>query len=242
MPIGIQSVGETAGSGGRRTQVVYQAPTLYLITSRAATRGRPLIDLVVQALDAADEFRRGDGRLPLAICLREKDLDAADLVKLAEILAISCRTRGADFFVNGRLDIALAVRADGVHLPSQGISPREVRAAAPNLRVGLSTHTSGEVEAAAHAGADFVVFGPVFETPSKQGILKARGLTELSRSAALGVPVLALGGITPSAVEDCGNAGAAGVACIRALLGADDVRIATKAFLTGFAGRNRKNA
>jgi thiamine-phosphate pyrophosphorylase len=240
MPIGIQSGREADGSRGN--QAVYQAPTLYLITSRAATRGRPLVDLVAKALDAADEFRRDDGRLPLAVCLREKDLDGADLLKLAGILASSCRARGADFFVNGRLDVALAVGADGVHLPSQGIPPSDVRAAAPNLRVGLSTHTSGEVEAAAQAGIDFVVFGPVFETPSKQGILNARGLTELSRIAALGVPVLALGGITPSAVEDCENAGAAGVACIRALLAADDVAIATKAFLAGFAGRNRKNA
>jgi thiamine-phosphate pyrophosphorylase len=228
--------------GVGEAKIVYQAPTLYLITSRAATGGRPLVDVVIAALDAADEFRRSDDRLPLAVCLREKDLESADLLKLAGILADSCRARGADFFVNGRLDVALAVGADGVHLPSQGIPAREVRAAAPNLRVGLSTHTSGEVEAAAHAGIDFVVFGPVFETPSKQGILKARGLTELSQVAALGVPVLALGGITPSAVEDCRNAGASGVACIRALLAADDVGFAAKAFLTGFTGRNRKNA
>ena len=221
---------------------MYQAPLLYLITARDATRGRPLLDVIAQSLDAAAAFRRADGRLPLAICLREKELGGADLIALARPIAAVCKARAADLFINTRIDVALAVAADGVHLPSDGVDADAVRAMAPHLRVGRSTHTSGEVAAAARDGTDFVVFGPVFETPSKQGVLNARGLTKLSEVAGLGVPLLALGGITPSAVEDCENAGAAGVACIRALLSADDVAFATKAFLAGFAGRNRKNA
>ena len=222
----------------------FAAPALYLITARAATRGRPLVDLIAQALAAADPFRRDDGRLPLAICLREKDLDGAALIDLARSIAQLCHAAGADFFVNTRLDVALASGADGVHLPAAGIPPAEVRAAAPNLRVGLSTHTSGEVAAAARAGSgvDFVVFGPVFETPSKQGFLNARGLTELSCAAGLGIPLLALGGITPSAVEDCEKAGAAGVGCIRAVWSADDVAAATVSFLSRFQRGNRKNS
>jgi thiamine-phosphate pyrophosphorylase len=218
---------------------VYQPPALYLITARDATRGRPLVDVIAQALAAADRFRRDDGRLPLAICLRDKDLEGAALIDLARRLAAICRAHAADFFVNGRLDVAIASAADGIHLPSLGITPQEVHSIASYLRVGLSTHTSGEVAGAEQAGVDFVVFGPVFETPSKQGLLSARGLTELSSVAALKVPVLALGGITPSAVEDCENAGAAGVACIRAVLSADDVAAATVSFLAGFQRQNR---
>jgi thiamine-phosphate pyrophosphorylase len=214
---------------------VYQPPALYLITAREATAGRPLLRVIESALAAAVPFRRSNGRLPIAVSLREKDLSSSTLIALGGELISATRAAGADLFVNGRLDIALALGAEGIHLPAQGILPHEVRAAAPHLRVGLSTHTPEEVAAARAASAvDFVVFGPVFETPSKTGVLAPRGLAGLRAASALGVPVLALGGITPERVDECCGAGATGVACIRAVSAAEDVAAATVAFLARF--------
>ena len=218
---------------------MYQPPALYLITQRDATAGRPLVDVIAQALAAAEPFRRADGRLPVAVCLREKDLAGADLLALARKVGAVARAAAADFFVNTRVDVAIAAGADGVHLPVLGIPPAAVRAVAPYLRVGLSTHTSGEVAEAAQAAVDFVVFGPVFATPSKSGILSARGITELSAVARLGIPVLALGGITPEVTEACRNAGAAGVACIRAVLATANPGAETVSFLARFQGQSR---
>jgi thiamine-phosphate pyrophosphorylase len=210
----------------------YEPPALYLITSRDATAGRSLVRVVEAALAAAVPFRRRNGRLPIAVSLREKDLSAAEQIALGRELICATSAAGADLFINSRLDIALALGAQGVHLPAAGISPHEVRAAVPHLRVGLSTHTPEEIAAA--RGVDFVVFGPVFETPSKIGVLAPRGLDRLRAAAALGVPVLALGGVTPDNAAACRASGAQGVACIRAILAAEDVAAATVAFLARF--------
>jgi thiamine-phosphate pyrophosphorylase len=211
-----------------------QPPALYLITDRKNTVGRPLAEVVARALVGAAQFRGADGRVPVAVCLREKDLEGAALLQLGRSLRGICTAAGAAFFVNGRLDVALACDADGVHLPVLGILPQEVRAIAPDLRVGVSTHTSDEVAAAARARADFVVFGPVFETPSKRDLLNPRGVAGLSQITSLGVPVLALGGITVDNAGTCKTVGADGVACIRAVLAADDPARVTAAFLACF--------
>lgn len=215
----------------------WRPPSLYLITSRDATAGRPLVDVIAAALAAAAPFRRENGQLPVAVCLREKDLSGSALFALGcEILAVTC-SAGAELFINGRLDVALALGAQGVHLPSTGaITPAEVAAAAPHLRVGISTHTPEDVLHARDFGdaVDFAVFGPVFETPSKQGIFTPRGPEGLAAAAALGVPLLALGGVTPARAGDCRRAGAVGVAVIRALLATENVAGETMSFLTRF--------
>ncbi|HEY0709010.1 MAG TPA: thiamine phosphate synthase [Polyangia bacterium] len=190
-------------------------------------------------LEAARPYRRNDGSLPVAIALREKFLLGSQLFSLAGDLVAMTNDAGAGLFINGRLDIALAVGATGVHLPAQGISVREARAAAPHLRVGLSTHVPDEVEHAARDGADFVVYGPVFETPSKAGLLRPRGLDGLRQATAFGVPVLALGGIEVAHVAGCLASGAKGVACIRAVFAAEDPGAAAAAFLDCFPSELR---
>jgi thiamine-phosphate pyrophosphorylase len=210
------------------------APRLYLITDRRATGGRPLGAVVAAALAGAERFRLPDGRLPVAVQLREKDLPARELLALAGVLRAVTAAARAELFVNDRLDVAVACRADGVHVPASGLPPEEARRLAPRLRVAVSTHDPAEVARARAAGADFAVFGPVFETPSKRAFGPARGLEALRAAAARGLPVLALGGVTPERADTCRAAGASGVSCIRAVLGAPDPGAVTAAFLARF--------
>jgi thiamine-phosphate pyrophosphorylase len=193
------------------------APRLYLITDRTATAGRPLLDVVRAAL-AGRSPQVGDVVPAVAVQLREKDLPGRALFELARALRTITRDAGAWLFVNDRLDVALAAGADGVHLGGGSLPIADVRALAPRLRIGVSTHARADVERAARGGASFVVFGPVFDTPSKRALGSPLGLHALSDACAVGVPVLALGGVTPENAPACVGVGAAGVACIRPVM------------------------
>jgi thiamine-phosphate pyrophosphorylase len=196
---------------------------LCLVTDRRATAGRPLLGVVEACLGAGLR----------AVQLREKDLPARDLFHLAtDLRALTARHR-ARLLVNDRVDVALAVGADGVHLPGAGLPPAAARAlVGPERLVGVSTHSAAEAEAAATEGADVVFFGPIYDTPSKRSFGAPRGLAELTvacRRARL--PVIAIGGVTAARVPELREAGAAGVAVIRALLEAEDPAAATKTLL-----------
>jgi len=151
-----------------------------------------------------------------ALLVRERDLDD----RLLDELASETRrtfSRPARLLVHRRVDLAALADADGVHLPADGLPVGKVRAEAPaGFLIGRSTHTSEEVASARDEGADYVLFGPIFDTPSKAGILPPRGLAELARVAALGVPVVAIGGIDEHSAPRVLAAGAAGIAAIRA--------------------------
>ena len=144
------------------------------------------------------------------IQIREKDLptrDLLDLVSRVRDLAAGTNTR---ILVNDRLDIALAAGVDGVHLPSDGLPARKVR---PFIKLlGVSTHTLEEAIDAERDRADFIVFGPVFDTPGKSavGVEPLRQLTSRIK-----IPVLAIGGITAENSKEVLDAGAAGIAGIR---------------------------
>jgi thiamine-phosphate pyrophosphorylase len=214
-------------------------PALYLITDRRATGGRPLTEVVAAALRGAGRFRDPGGRLPLAVSLREKDLPARELAELARAIGRLTHDARADLFINGRVDLALACGAQGVHLPGDGFVPADVRALVSHIRIGVSTHTAEEARAAADSGADFVVFGPVFAPLSKPSFLVPQGAAGLARAAAAcSVPVLALGGITPERAAICKNAGARGLACVGALMSATDPDVETVAFLARFLQHN----
>src|SRR5438552_238859 len=190
-------------------------PRLILVTDRRATE-RDLATVVEAALDAG---------LP-AVQLREKDLPGRPLLALAERLRAATARTGALLFVNDRIDVALAAGADGVQLGT-GSVPVEVarRLLPPGALVGVSTHAPGEAATA----ADFGLFGPVWETPSKAGAQGAARLGDAVRAAA--IPVLAIGGVTAERVPAVRAAGAAGVAVIRAILAAPDPGAATRALL-----------
>jgi thiamine-phosphate pyrophosphorylase len=144
------------------------------------------------------------------IQVREKDLSARELLDLVykvRDLAAGTRTR---VLVNDRLDIAHAAGIDGVHLPANGLPPDRVRQFVKLL--GVSTHSVEEAIAAENARADFIVFGPIFDSPGKNAI----GLTPLtSVVSSVRIPVLAIGGITAANSRQVLDAGAAGIAGIR---------------------------
>jgi thiamine-phosphate pyrophosphorylase len=135
------------------------------------------------------------------------------LVQRARALPNPAATK---ILVNTRVDIALAAGAAGVHLPSGSPPPRYWRAITPpDFLIGVSCHTLEEVRAAEQDGADYTLFGPVFAPRSKSADLPPRGLDRLAEAArAVGIPVLALGGITRQNESECTSAGAAGVAAI----------------------------
>lgn len=204
-----------------------RAPRLYLVTDRRATGGRPLLDTVAAALAGGVD----------AVQLREKDLSTRELLALAAALRELTRRHAARLLVNDRVDVALAVGADGVHLPADSFAVADARRLLGAERlVGVSTHSADEIRRAAASGADFAVFGPVFETPSKLQYGAPQGLAALRAAvAATNLPVIALGGIDAGNAADVAATGCAGVAAIRALGAAADPRAAAAALRHRFA-------
>jgi thiamine-phosphate pyrophosphorylase len=199
--------------------------TLYLITDRhQVPAGRSLVETVEAAL-------RGGVR---AVQLREKDLPAAQLLPLAEELRALTRHYAARLLINDRVDVALAVAADGVHLGGHSLPPAAVRKLlGPERLIGVSTHHVAEIAAAAAGGADFVTFGPVFATPSKAGFGPPLGLDTLRTACRSSpVPVFALGGINAGNRPLLQACGAGRLAVIAAIIAAPSPEAAARALLT----------
>ncbi len=161
--------------------------------------------------------------------IREKDLPPPDLLALARDLRAITRSFGAKLIINHDLEVALAANADGVHLGYRSVSVRDARNAGGDLLVGCSTHSLLEARQAEEAGADYVIFGPIFSTPSKVGLVKPQGVERLRNVAkTLSIPVIAIGGIDTHRVADVMNAGAGGIAVIRAIAGAASIESAAR--------------
>jgi thiamine-phosphate pyrophosphorylase len=195
------------------------APRLYIVTDRRATGGRPLVQVVAAALGGI----AGSGLPPhdVAVQLREKDLEARALTELARDLRAVTAAAGVSLYVNDRIDVALAVGADGVHLGGTSLSPAEARALGPALAIAVSAHRSADVRAAA-ATATFAVFGPLRDTPSKRAYGPPVGVAALAEAARLDLPLLAIGGLDVADVPEIAAAGARGIACIRPVMAAPD--------------------
>lgn len=152
--------------------------------------------------------------------IREKDLTSRELIALVEQALISTRNSGNAsplIVVNDRVDVALAVGADGVHLGIHSMPPQVVRRLTPrSFIIGSSCHSLDEAMAAESGGADYLVLGPIFQTPSKLEYGPPLGLEKLRTvTSRIRIPVLALGGITVVRVRSCLEAGACGIAGIR---------------------------
>jgi len=158
------------------------------------------------------------------IQIREKDLPARELLTLGrEAVGIS-QTPGrvTRVLVNDRLDVALSAGAAGVHLGQESVPAKDVvkwcRAgnAPAGFLIGASCHSLKEAREAEKAGADYLFYGPIYDTPSKRAFGQPQGVDRMAEaSAAVGIPVIAIGGINERNAAECLRAGAAGIAAIR---------------------------
>jgi thiamine-phosphate pyrophosphorylase len=195
-----------------------QRPLIYLITSGKTTE---------RTTPAAEEFSSILELVQAAVVaqidlvqIREKNLTANVLYQLASSATGITSGTATKLLINDRSDIAAAAGADGVHLTTSSLPTTVVRQTfGDNFLIGVSTHSLEEAKLARQGGADFAVFGPVFETASKKGFGEPSGLTALSGvcSELSPFPILALGGVMMGNVAECVRAGARGVAAIRML-------------------------
>jgi thiamine-phosphate pyrophosphorylase len=166
------------------------------------------------------------------IQLRDKAPDLRRLLSEARRIRAACRAHGALFIVNDRLDLAVAVGADGVHVGQDDLPATEARRLlGPHLILGVSTHDVMQARAAVAAGADYIGFGPMFGTRTKDTGYAPRG-TGMLRAVrnAVRLPIVAIGGITLENVGEVIAAGADAVAVISAVAGAPDVTAAAQGF------------
>jgi thiamine-phosphate pyrophosphorylase len=158
--------------------------------------------------------------------------DAYDIVRIARMARRVCDEVGAALVVNDRVDIAIAVRADGVHLGQRDLPIADARRiAGDRLFIGLSTHDLDQVRAACAAGADYIGFGPVFATTTKASPDPVQGVEGLRAAVAVAgrVPVVAIGGVTPDHARLLYEAGASALCAIGAVNDAADVGRAARA-------------
>jgi thiamine-phosphate pyrophosphorylase len=196
---------------------------LYLITDRRASCGRDLALVVEEALKGG----------VTAVQLREKDLSSRELYEFAQEMREITLRYGARLFINDRLDVVLAVDADGVHLGNQSMPVDRTRKLLGEKKlIGVSCHNRLEALAARDFGADFITYGPVFHTPSKAAYGPPLGIESLREvTAQLGIPVFALGGIARRNTRQVISAGAHGIALISAVIAADNPREEARALL-----------
>jgi thiamine-phosphate pyrophosphorylase len=191
-------------------------PITYLITGGETNSSTAPTSAEFVALLRLIE-RAAEARVAL-VQIREKALTARVLFELASRAASLTRGSETRVLVNDRADIARASGCDGVHLSTRSLEASVVRRAfGEDFFIGVSAHTRDEASAAREGGADFAVFGPVFDTPSKRDYGPPVGLEALKETArALSpFPLVALGGVSEVNAGDCLDAGAEGVAAIR---------------------------
>jgi thiamine-phosphate pyrophosphorylase len=197
--------------------------SVYLVTDRSLSRGRELVDVVLAAV-------RGGATV---VQLREKEASARETLELGRVLLGRLRPLGVPLIVNDRVDLALALGADGVHV-GQGDLPPEVarRLMGPDALVGLSITGPGDLPTVDAAVVDYAGVGPLFPTTSKADATPALGLEDFARlRRLLPVPVVAIGGITTANAAAVIAAGADGVSVVSAICSADDCEVAASALV-----------
>ncbi|MDH5775742.1 MAG: thiamine phosphate synthase [Nitrospirota bacterium] len=199
-------------------------PRLYLLTDRHNTSQRPLASVISQTVDAGVRM----------VQIREKDLETRPLIDLVQELMPLIKRDEGKVFINDRIDLVIALDADGVHLRSDSLPLPLARRLIGNKKlIGISTHSVEEARKAEREGADFIVLGPIFETPSKRRYGQPLGLHTLE-AACRGsrVPIFAIGGLQPAHVPAVLASGAYGVAVISAILQAPRIHDRTHEFLS----------
>ncbi len=196
---------------------------LYLVTDRTQTLGRDLLWVLECALDGGIR----------AVQLREKDLGGKELFLLAEAARKLTDRYRAALLINDRIDIALATGADGVHLGGGSFPVTRARDLIGVQKIiGVSTHSLEQVQEAEQQGADFIVFGPVYFTPSKANYGAPQGVTSLKKIVEkTSLPIYAIGGIKSQNIPETKKTGVRGIALISAVVSANNPKIAAEELL-----------
>lgn len=167
--------------------------------------------------------------------LREKDLSTNELLRWARVFRTLTAEYGAKLIINDRADICLAVGADGVHLGGDSLPIPVIRRILGEDRlIGQSTHNVSEVTAAEEAGADFVVLGPVYDTPSKRSMGRPLGPAVCREAGSrCSIPVFAIGGIRLDRIQEVMRNGCQGIAVISAIMHSEEPKKVTQKMLEG---------
>jgi thiamine-phosphate pyrophosphorylase len=196
---------------------------LLVVTDRHQTKGRPLVSLLQRVLTTGISM----------VQLRERDLSARELVTLAHEVQAVTASRSAQLLINDRIDIALALEGVGVHLRSNSLPVSVARQLLGMQRLlGISAHSVEEAVQGESQGADYIVLGPIYETPTKQMFGPPIGIRTLEKACRLvRIPIFGIGGVTAARAREMRHAGAFGAAVITAILGATDVESAARELL-----------
>lgn len=189
---------------------------LYLVTDRGLSLGRSLEDVVAEAVEGG----------VTVVQLREKDAATGEFVALARRLMQLLKPLGVPLIINDRVDVALAVDADGVHIGQSDMTYADVRRlVGPDKIIGLSVESFEDIEAANALDVDYIGISPVYGTPTKTDTAEPFGLEGLRRAVEMSVhPTVAIGGMNASTVGDVIAAGTDGVAVVSAICSAENVR------------------
>jgi thiamine-phosphate pyrophosphorylase len=193
---------------------------VYLVTDRGQALGRDLLSVLECALDGGIR----------AIQLREKDLGGKELFLLAEAARKLTDRYRAALLINDRIDVALASGADGVHVGRESFPvPKARELIGTQKMIGVSTHSLEQAQEAEEQGADFIVFGPVYFTPSKAKYGAPQGLMTLKKIVEkTSLPVYAIGGLKADNIPETKKTGVRGIALISAVVGAGNPKTAAE--------------
>ncbi len=195
-------------------QAMFEQVDLYPVTCERLSEGR-------SNLQVLEEVIRGGARI---VQLREKEVTTRELYSLALRFRELTQKAGVLLIINDRIDIAMAVKADGVHLGQDDLPVPAARALAPDLLIGASTHSLEEALRAEEEGADYVNIGPIFPTSTKEGVEKFLGPDAIAFiGSRLRIPFTVMGGINESNIESVLEKGARRVAVVTAVTRAPDI-------------------
>lgn len=193
---------------------------VYLITDRK---------IVPDIVSSVEDALRGGVK---AVQLREKDLSIRELLGLAYKLRKLTQRYGARLFINDRVDVAISVGADGVHLTTKSMPTYSVKRTWDNLIIGVSCHNEAEALEAEKEGADFITLGPIYETQSKLKYGPPRGLDIIRQiKAKTDIPIFAIGGMRLENIEEVLREGAYGIALISGIFSSRDIRKTTEQYV-----------
>ncbi|MGD9241321.1 MAG: thiamine phosphate synthase [Desulfobacterales bacterium] len=195
--------------------------SLYLVTDRGLARGRTTLEIVSAAVDGGTSV----------VQLREKDCSTRDFIEQALAIKEFLKDRAVPLIINDRVDVAQAVKADGVHL-GQTDMPLETakRILGDSMIIGISAESLQDAIDAEKGGADYLGVSPIYATPTKTDTaapLGLKGLGEIRKAVKL--PLVGIGGLTRENSGDVIRNGADGVAVVSAIVAADDPEAAAKA-------------